>query len=147
MSICAILESLRKKERNLAKKRFGGKEYEHALNISKKIEVKRMKEYHDLYLKCKVLLLADVFGTFRNNSLKNYGLCSSHYFSAPGLSLDAMIKMTKINFELNSDPDMYMFFEKGKRSRIYYVSNRQSKANNKYLKSFNPKQEAKILYT
>ena len=145
MSICAILESLRKNY--LAKKSFSGKEYEHALNVLKKIEVKRMKEYHDLYLKSKVLLLADVFGTFRNNSLKNYGLCPSHYFSAPGLSLDAMIKMTKINFELNSDPDMYIFFGKGKRGRISYVSNRYSKANNKYLKSFNSKQEAKnIIY-
>ena len=34
-----------------------------------------MKYYHDLYLKCDVLLLADVFQIFRNNSLKNYGLC------------------------------------------------------------------------
>ena len=36
-----------------------------------------MKDYHDLYLKCDFLLLADVFETFRYNSLKNYGLCPS----------------------------------------------------------------------
>ena len=42
-----------------------------------------MKDYHDLYLKCKVLLLADVLEKIRNNSLKNYGLCLSHYLSAP----------------------------------------------------------------
>ena len=36
--------------------------------------MKTMKDYHDLYLKCDVLLLADVFDTFRNNSLKNYEL-------------------------------------------------------------------------
>ena len=30
-----------------------------------------MKDYHDLYLKCDVLLLADVFEKFRNDSLKN----------------------------------------------------------------------------
>ena len=40
--------------------------------------------YHGLYLKCDILLLADVFGKFRNNSLKNYGLCPSHYLSASG---------------------------------------------------------------
>ena len=34
--------------------------------------MKRMKDYHDLYLKCDVLLLADVSENFRNNSLKNY---------------------------------------------------------------------------
>ena len=47
-----------------------------------KFEMKTMKHYHDLYLKCDVLLLADAFEKFRNNSLKNYGLCPSHYFSA-----------------------------------------------------------------
>ena len=41
--------------------------------------MKTVKCYHDLYLKLDVLLLADVFGKFRNSSLKNYGLCPSHY--------------------------------------------------------------------
>ena len=41
--------------------------------------MKTMKDYHDLYLKCEVLLLAAVFEKFRNNSLKNYELCPSHY--------------------------------------------------------------------
>ena len=48
--------------------------------------MKTMKDYHDLYLKCDVLLLADVFEKFRNNSLKNYGLCSTNHLSAPGLN-------------------------------------------------------------
>ena len=46
--------------------------------------MKVMKDSHDLHLKCYVLLLADVFEKFRNNSLKKYGLCQSHYLSAPG---------------------------------------------------------------
>ena len=96
---------------------------------------------HDLYLKCDVLLLADVFEKFRNNSLKNYGLCPSHYLSVPGLSWDAMLKMTKIKLELITDPEMCIFFEKGTRGGITYISNRYSKANNKYLKSYDPKQE------
>ena len=45
--------------------------------------MKTVKDYHDLHLKCNVLLLADVFEQFRNNSLKNYGLCPSDYLSAP----------------------------------------------------------------
>ena len=45
--------------------------------------MKRMKDYHDLYLKCNIILLADVFEKFRNHSVKNYGLCPSHYLSAP----------------------------------------------------------------
>ena len=59
-----------------------------------------MKDYHGLYLKCDVLLLADVFENFRNNSLKNYGLCPGHYLSAPALSWDVMPNMTKVALAL-----------------------------------------------
>ena len=46
--------------------------------------MKTMKDYHDLYLKCDVLLLADVFEKFRNNILKNYRLSPSNYLSTSG---------------------------------------------------------------
>ena len=72
--------------------------------------MKTMKDYHDLYLKCGVLLFADVFEKFANNSLKNYGLCPSHYLSTPGLSWDAVFKVTKIKLELITDLDMYILF-------------------------------------
>ena len=58
--------------------------------------MKTMKDYQDLYLKCDVSLFVDVFEKFRNNSLKNCGLCPSHYLSAPALTLDAMLKMAKV---------------------------------------------------
>ena len=79
--------------------------------------MKTMKYYHVLYLKCDVFLLA-VFKKFRNNSLKNYGLRSSHYMRAPGLRWDAIRKMTKIELELIPDSDMYVFFEKCTRGAI-----------------------------
>ena len=105
--------------------------------------MKVVKDYHDLYLKCDVLRLADVFEKFRNNNLNDYGSCPSHYFSAPVLSWGAMLDMTKVELELVADPDMYIFFEKGTRGRVSHISNRYIKANNKYLKSYNPKQESK----
>ena len=52
-----------------------------------KFKMKTMKDYHNLYLKCGVLLLADVFEKFKNNSLKNYRLCPSHYLSVPALKV------------------------------------------------------------
>ena len=78
------------------------------------------------------LLLADVFEKFRNNSLKNYGLCPSS---------DAVLNMTKVELELITDPDMYVFFEKGMKGGVSYISNIYSKANDKYLKSYDQKQE------
>ena len=104
--------------------------------------MKMIKCYQELYLKYDVLILADVFVKLRNNSLKNYRLCPSHYLSAPGLSWDAMLKMTKIKLELFPDPDMCIFFEKGTIGGISYICYRYTKANNKYLKFYNPKQES-----
>ena len=86
--------------------------YEHVLNVWKKFKTKTVKNYQDLYLKCDVLLLADVFEKFRNKSLKNYGLCPSHYVSALGLSWDAILKMTKVELEFIPYPDIYLFFKK-----------------------------------
>ena len=58
-----------------------------------------------------------------------------------------MLNMTKIKLKLISDPDMYIFFEKGMRGGISYISNRCSKVNNTYLKSYDRKQESKhIIY-
>ena len=58
-----------------------------------------------------------------------------------------MLKMTKVVLELIPDSDMYIFFEKGARGGISCISNRYSKANNKYLKSYDTKQETKdIIY-
>ena len=102
-----------------------------------------MKDYHNLYLNCGVLLLAEVFEKFRNNSLKNYGLCPNYYMRVRSLNWDVMFKMTKIKLELIRDPDMYIFFEKGTRAGISYISNRYSQTNNKDLRSYDPKQESK----
>ena len=77
--------------------------------------MKRIEDYHDLYLNCDVLLLADMFETFRFNSWKYYSLCPSHYLSVPVLSWDAILKMANIKLELIIDPDMNIFFEKGAR--------------------------------
>ena len=109
--------------------------------------MKVMKDYHDLYLKCDVLLLADVFEKFRNSSLKIYGLCPSHYFSASALSWDAMLNMTKVALKLIPDRDMHIFFEKGTRGGVSYISNIYTKVSNKYFKSYDPKKNEKILYT
>ena len=46
--------------------------------------MKTMGDYHDLYLKSDVLLLADVFEEFRRVCLENYDLDPAWYFTAPG---------------------------------------------------------------
>ena len=83
-----------------------------------KFKMKNMGDYHDHYLKKDVLLLADVFEKSIDTCLKYYGLDPYHYFSAPGLSWNAMLKMTGVKLEKISDIDQYLIIEKGTRSGI-----------------------------
>ena len=119
--------------------------YNHVLEVWKTCKIKKLKEYHEVYNKTDVLLLADVFEKFRDLCLKNYGLDPAHYYTAPGLAWDAMLKMTKINLELLSDVDKLLMIEKGIRGGISIISNRYGKANNKYMKDFNEKELSKYL--
>ena len=121
------LLSKEKFDSSLTDKKISDKEYEHADKVWDRFEMKTMKDYHSLYLKWDVLLLANVFEKFRNSSLKSYGLCPSHYLSAPVWSLDAMLSMTEVELELVSDADMYLFFEQDMRGAVFYISRKYSK--------------------
>ena len=120
-------------------------EYQHAQNVWNEFGLSSMGEYHDLYLKSDILLLADVFENFRKACQQYYGLDPAHYFTSPGLSWDAMLKMTNIELELISDVDMFQFIEKGMRGGISYIANRYGKANNKYMKNYNPEEASKYI--
>ena len=113
-------------------------QYQHAQNVSNTFDMRTMGEYHDLYLKSDILLLADVFENFRKTCLQYYKLDPCHYFTSPGLSWDAMLKMTGIKLELITDVDMFHFIEKGLRGGISYIAHRHGKANNKYMSGYNP---------
>ena len=87
-------------------------QYLHLQNVWDTFNVNTFEDFHDRYLKKDVLLLADVYAKFISTCLKYYGLDPYHYFSAPGLSWDAMLKTTKVELEKISDPDKYIFLKK-----------------------------------
>lgn len=89
------------------------KEYEHAQKVWETSNLKTIGDYHDLYLGYDVLLLANVFEIIRSTCLQCFKLKPCHYFTSPGLSWDAMLKMTDIKLELMTDIDIFQFIEKG----------------------------------
>ena len=111
-------------------------QYLHLKNVWKEFKFNAFRDFYNHYLKKDVLLSADVFEKFISTNLKYYNLEPCHYFSAPGLSWDAMLKMTKVELEKISDPDKYMFFEQGMRGGVSYINKRYSKANNEYCKDY-----------
>ena len=121
-------------------------DYNHAKEVWKEFEVKNLGEYHDLYLKSDVLLLADVFEEFRNVCLENYSLDPAWYYTSPGLSWDALLKHSRVSLELLTDPDVLLLFEKGIRGGISMIPNRFGKANNKFMgDTFDPSQPSKFI--
>ena len=103
-----------------------------------KSKMKNMGDYQDHYFKKDVLLLTDVFEKFIDTCLKYYELDPCHYFSAPGLSWDAVLKMTGVKLEKISDIDQYLFIEKGTRRGVSYITKRYAKVNNKYMCDYGP---------
>ena len=113
-------------------------DYKHAQEVWKRITPEDDKtitlgDYHDVYLATDVLLLADVFESFRETCMEHYKLDPAHFYTAPGLAWQACLKKTKVKLELLSDLDMLLMFEKGIRGGIVQAVHRYAKANNKYM--------------
>ncbi|XP_057296236.1 uncharacterized protein LOC130625189 [Hydractinia symbiolongicarpus] len=105
-----------------------------------------LSNYHDVYLAKYVLLLADVFETFRDVCLTNYKLDPAHFYSAPGLAWKVALMYTRIRLELLTDPDMLLMFKKGIRGGITQAVHRYAKANNKYMgDQYDPEVESSYL--
>lgn len=108
-------------------------------------KMKAKGDYHDLYSKRDVLLLADVFERFRKMSMKYCRLDPCHYFSKPGLSWDAILKMTVVKLDLMSDIDMQEFVVEGLGGGISYIAKRYSEANKKHMESYDDTKPKKYI--
>ena len=78
--------------------------------------------------------------------MNHYGLDPAWYFSAPGLAWDAILKITKVQLELLSDPGMLLMIESGIRGGIVTISHRHVKANSEYMRTeFDPTKYSKFI--
>ena len=121
------------------------KEYYHACNAWKEFGIKNMGEYHDLYLRTDVILLANVFESFRNVCMENYGLDPAHFYTAPGLTWKACLKKIGIRLELLQDLDMLLMFERGIRGGISQAVHRYASANNPYMEEYDKNRETNYI--
>ena len=105
-------------------KEITDEDYQHAQNFWNTFNCQTFQDYHNIYLKSDVLLLADVFENFRKKCLKNYELDPCHYYTAPGLSWDACLKETKQELQLLTDAVCVLFLVKlrwPKKRSIYEI--------------------------
>ena len=114
-------------------KNITDEDYNHAKNVFEKFECKNLLDYSILYLKTDLCHLSDVFQKFSNFVYETYEIDLRHSYTLPGFSWEAMLKLTKIELELISDPDMYLFLMDTIRGGISVCNKEHVIADNKYI--------------
>ena len=121
-------------------------DYWHGQTTWKEFNIESVKDYHNLYNLPDVLLFSDIFENFRNICMNHYGLDPALVFQCARSAWDTELKITKVQLELLSDPDMLLLIESGIRGGIATISHRHAKANNEYMGTeFDPTKVSKFI--
>ena len=120
-------------------------DYQRACQVYNHFNCRNLKDYSLLYLKCDVLILADVFEAFRDTMMQSYWLDPAYFVSLPSYSFSACLFHTGVRLQLLTDIDMYLFFEKGIRGGNSQVICHYDKANLPACEDYNPNNPEKYL--
>ena len=96
-------------------------DHRHPNKVFKNLSNKNLGDYHDLYVQSDILMLANVFESFRNMCIKVYELGPAPFLSAPGLAWQACLKKTEVELELITEVDMLLMEGKGIRGGICHA--------------------------
>ena len=107
--------------------------YQRAQRVWTEFGIRNRGDYHELYLKTDVVLLANVYEAFRDTCLRHYSLDPVHFYTSPELVWCTCLKCTGIKLELLTDPDMLLMFEQGTRGGITQAVCKYAAANNPYI--------------
>ena len=89
-------------------------EYDQTIEIYKKLGCKNVKDYLEIYMKLDITLQADIFNVFRNTICDKFEIDSSKYITSCSLSLDLMLKYTKVKIQLFKDIIMFDYVDSSK---------------------------------
>jgi len=112
------------------------KDYERAQRIWKHFGITNLRAYHEHYQLSDVLLLADVFESFRNSVYAQHQIDCLHFFTLPSLSWAVALKLTEAKLDFLTDPAAYLMVENAMRGGIATISNRYASANNPLLDDY-----------
>ena len=86
-------------------------EYDKTLEIYKKLKCKNVKDYLEIYMKLDICLQADIFNVFRHIIWNQFGIDCCKYITSCSLSLDLMLKYTRVKIQLFKDIKMFDFVD------------------------------------
>ena len=113
-------------------------DYERASTVWREFGCRTFKDYHDLYLTCDVLQLADVFEHWRSITIADSGIDPCWSYTLPGFSQVSMLKKTGAKIGLMSDISMHNMVASGIRGGMSTISHRYAKANNPLIPGYDP---------
>ena len=106
------LPSIDKFYSNLRLQNISQKQYDKTIEIYEKLKCKNVKDYSEIYMKLDICLQADIFDVFRNTIWDKFGVDCSKYITSCSLSLDLMLKYTRVKIQLFKDITMFDFTDK-----------------------------------
>ena len=122
-------------------------EYEKAQLGWEAFGCKNMRDYTRVYCLRDVTLLCDIFENFREINIKEYDVDSIvRGYTLPGVSWANMLRYTKQEIELINDRETYEDFENGIRGGVSMCVTRHAKANNKFMKDYDPTKPSCFLF-
>lgn len=126
----------------LTQKDITEEEYQHACAVFKAFECKTFSDYLELYQNCDVILLAEVFTSFRRTAMNYYQLDPVHFVTRADLTWNAGLKLSKIEVQLFSDVNDYVWVESQMRGGICFLGKRHVIANDPYIpETYNPNKD------
>ena len=120
-------------DNNLTGKHISDSEYEEAKKMFDVFDCKKFLDYHLLYLKLDVCLLADVFENYRRKVYDTSNLEAAKFVTANQLGYSMFLKQSKVELDCLDNMEMIEFVEKSIRGGISFVNKRFAMANNPYL--------------
>ena len=105
------LSSIDKFNSSLKLQNISKEEYDKTIDIYKKLGCKNVKDYLEIYMKLDICLQSDIFNVFRNTIWNKFEIDCSKHITSCSLSLDLMLKYTKVKIELFKDIIMFDYVD------------------------------------
>ena len=100
---------------------------------TKNKKIRKIRDYHGLYVQSLTFLSADVLENIRNRYRETYVLDLAYFPPTLGLAWQATFKKAKVKLDLITDIEVLLMVGKGIRSGLCRTIYQYVKANNKYM--------------
>lgn len=104
-------------------------QYELAQNMWVQFGCNTIRDYLEVYLVLDTMLLTGLVEAYRSTTHAHFKLDPTHYVSSASLSMDAMLRVTRVKLETLPTTDMYLFVTKSIRGGLCGTATRYAKSN------------------